>query len=277
MKGGAGKGPWERSIEGGAGKGAWERSLEDSAEFKIKLAERVIGICACHDYVRRLCREYLTEAPADLTVAVSKGDIDFEREKSAREDALAGITPRRFSDGYLEALAVYRRIAEKMLDHDTLLFHGSAIAVDGTGYLFAARSGTGKSTHARLWRQQFGERAVMVNDDKPLLRVTEDGVTVYGTPWDGKHHLSSPIAVPLKAVCILRRDVSDHIEPIGKREAWPMLLQQAYRPADPAALSRVLTLLDRLAGQVSLYSLGCTMEQSAALVSYEGMNPEKRL
>ena len=115
--------------------------------------------------------------------------------------------------------------------------------------------------------------------DSPfIVRTPSDSyVTVYGTPWDGKHHLSSPIAVPLKAVCILRRDVSDHIEPIGKREAWPMLLQQAYRPADPAALSRVLTLLDRLAGQVSLYSLGCTMEQSAALVSYEGMNPEKRL
>jgi serine kinase of HPr protein (carbohydrate metabolism regulator) len=57
--------------------------------------------------------------------------------------------------------------------YDTFLFHGSAIAVDGVGYLFTAKSGTGKSTHARLWRELLGARAVMVNDDKPLLRVTE--------------------------------------------------------------------------------------------------------
>ena len=45
-------------------------------------------------------------------------------------------------------------------------------------------SGTGKSTHARLWRETFGDRAVMVNDDKPLLRITKDGVIAYGTPWE---------------------------------------------------------------------------------------------
>ncbi len=60
----------------------------------------------------------------------------------------------------------YRKLAESLLEYGVLLFHGSSVAVDGFGYIFAAQSGTGKSTHARLWRELLGERAVMVNDDK---------------------------------------------------------------------------------------------------------------
>ena len=80
-------------------------------------------------------------------MTTSQEDIDFEREKSASEDEVEGIPTRHFSDSYLEELAVYRKIAEKMIDYDTILFHGSVIAVDGIGYLFTAKSGTGKSTH----------------------------------------------------------------------------------------------------------------------------------
>lgn len=142
----------------------------------------------------------------------SQSDIEYEREKSALEDRKEGLPIRNFPDSYLETLAVYRKFAENLLAYDTVLFHGSVVAVDGIGYLFTAKSGTGKSTHTRLWREYFGERAVMVNDDKPLLQVTENGVIVYGTPWDGKHHLSNNISVPLKAICILTRAEENHIE-----------------------------------------------------------------
>ena len=87
---------------------------------------------------------------------------------------------------------IYRKIADALVDDGVILYHGSVIAVDGQGYLFTAKSGTGKSTHTALWRELFGERAVMVNDDKPLLRVKDDQVTVYGTPWNG-NRLSDPV------------------------------------------------------------------------------------
>ena len=117
-----------------------------------------------------LCASYRAEGIADFSVETMLTDIAYEREKSAREDEKAGVPVRRFPDWYLETLAVYRKIAEKMPDYDALLFHGSCVAVDGAGYLFAAKSGTGKSTHTSLWRELLGERAVMVNDDKELCR-----------------------------------------------------------------------------------------------------------
>ena len=236
-----------------------------------RMADRNIRITSLYPYIHGLCEEYCDDGSPEISVAVTQADIAFEREKSAREAELEGIPPREFSDAYLETLAVYRRIAERMPDYDTILFHGSAIAVDGAGYLFTAKSGTGKSTHTRLWRELLGDRAVMVNDDKPLIRVADNGAVIYGTPWDGKHRLSSNISVPLKGLCILERAEDNHIAPISATEAYPMLLQQAYRPMDLDAMRKTLTLIDRLSRCVRLYRLGCNMDIRAAELSYGTM------
>lgn len=240
-------------------------------EFTIALAGRNVAISALYDTARRYCEDYLTEEPADFCVTITPEDIAFEQKRSEREDVVEGRTVRRYAEPYLETLAIYRKIADRMLDLDTLLFHGSAICVDGEAYLFTAKSGTGKSTHTRLWRELFGDRAFMVNDDKPLLRVLEDRVLVCGTPWDGKHHMSTNVCVPLKGICILNRAEKNHIRKISVSEALPLLLQQSYRPGEPAALAKLLTLLDKMSKRTGLYSLGCNMEPEAAQVAYNGM------
>ncbi len=240
-----------------------------------RIAEHFVDIRSLYEEVHNLCRDYACDRPnggADIKVEITRAQIDFERQKSAAEDLREGRAVVNFSDAYLETLAVYRQIADAMLNYDTVLFHGSVIAVDGIAYLFTAKSGTGKSTHTRLWRQMFGERAVMVNDDKPLLRITDDGVTVYGTPWNGKHGLGRNMAAPLRAVCVLERGKENEIHSVESREIYPMLLQQIYRPADPLAMGKMLALVDRLTSGVKFYRLACNMDPSAARVAYEGMS-----
>ena len=246
-----------------------------------RLAELNIEVTSLYEAVHRLCEGYrLKGGAAGLCVKTAPEDIDFERQRSEQEDRLSGGPIRAFSDGYLETLAVYRKIAERLPERGRLLFHGSCVAVDGQGYLFTAASGTGKSTHARLWRELLGERAVMVNDDKPIIRIggeasesaAEETVTIYGTPWDGKHRLSSNISVPLKAICILERGTKNLIRPVKGSDAWPMLLQQSYRPLDGEAMQKTLGLLDRLESSVSLWSLACNMDISAAKTSFEAMS-----
>ncbi len=236
-----------------------------------KIGGKVIEIESIYEEVHRLCKDYRYCGNIDFSVKTSQSDIDFEREKSALEDAKEGIPTRYFSDSYLETLAVYRKIAEHMIEFDTILFHGSAVAVDGAGYLFTAKSGTGKSTHTRLWREYFRERAVMVNDDKPLLQITENGIFVYGTAWDGKHRLSSNITVPLKAICILGRAEKNHIERITKSTAFPMLLQQTYRSENAEKMKKILKIINRISDSVSLYKSGFNMEIEAAEIAYTTM------
>ncbi len=240
-----------------------------------RIADRTIEIDSLYPHVHTLCKDYaVTDAPVDLSVHTTQADIDFERCRSAREDAREGFRAQPYQDGYLETLAVYRKIAEAMPSFDTVLMHGSCVAVDGAAYLFTAQSGTGKSTHTRLWREMLGERAVMVNDDKPLIRLTDAGPIIYGTPWNGKHRLGSNIAVPLKAICILERAERNTIRRIMTGEAYPMMVQQVYRPLDAAAMMRTLPLIDRLTGSVTLWRLGCNMDPEAAEVSYNAMRGE---
>lgn len=150
-------------------------------------ADVKVQIEPIHEEVRRQCRGYEADGPADWVVSVDPAEIREEQRKSEREARKEGIPGQVYSDGYLESLAVYRKIAERMPERDTVLFHGSAVAVDGAAYIFTARRGTGKSTHARLWRELLGDRAVMVNDDKPLIRVEPDAGR-HSEPAEGGDH-----------------------------------------------------------------------------------------
>jgi hypothetical protein len=239
------------------------------------IAGKRIAVQSVYPDVHSYCADYRTaDGMPDFSVAVTEQHIAFEREKSAREREAEGLPPLEFPAPYLEELAVYRQIAEKMPDYDTLLMHGSLIAADGQGFLFTAKSGTGKSTHTRLWRELLGEKAVTVNDDKPLLHIGAEGVTGYGTPYNGKHRLGCNMSVPLKAICILTRAAENRIVRITKADAYAMLIQQVYRPRDPVQMKKTLALIDRLAEQTALYRLGCNMDIEAAEVAYNGMKGE---
>ena len=259
-------------------------------QFSIQLVQNRILVDALFDSTKEFCKEYLFESEgADFSVSITPKDIEYEKKKSAEEDAAMGIPTRPFKDEYLETLAVYRKICDRMPERDTFLFHCSAVAVDGKAYLFTAPSGTGKSTHTRLWREMFGDRAVMINDDKPLLRVvsgntqtSKDGtpvqpqVLVYGTPWDGKHRLSTNTVAPVAGICLLERGEENCVERIAKEDAFPRLLQQTYRPQSPVELMKTMELLDAVASNVPLCRLRCNMEPEAARVAYAEMNTENK-
>lgn len=236
---------------------------------RYKIADKVVEINSLYNEVHAYCSEYFTEEKEDYSISILQEDIDYERKKANKENNNKKININ-YSDNYLEELAVYRKIAQKMLDYDTILFHGSVVAVDGVAYLFTAKSGTGKSTHTKLWCEYLGEKAIIVNDDKPLIHVSTTA-TVYGTPYDGKHRLSKNISFPLKAICILTRSTNNYIKKISKKEAYSMLLQQVYRPEDRMKMQKTIELIDQLSDNINLYLLGCNMDISAAKVAYEGM------
>jgi len=233
-----------------------------------KIADVGIEIRSEYQDIHKYCKHYRWDGPAEIVITSSDEEIQYEQRKSDRELKLEGKTPVAVARAYLEILAVYRKLADELAFRDVFLFHGSAIAVDGKAVLFTAKSGTGKSTHTKLWREAFGDRAVMINDDKPLLKVTETGVQVCGTPWDGKHRISTNCIVPLEAICILERGEKNEICTITPREALPMLMQQSHRSADPAVVAKTLQVINQFAAKVKFYRLRCNMEPEAAQVAY---------
>lgn len=218
--------------------------------FHMQLAGYSFTVDNRFSYLERLCRDYITDTPGEI---ISVDDEAIARERTGGE---------QWSPGYLESLAVYRKICERLLSQDIVLFHCSALEFQHSAYLFTAPSGTGKSTHTSLWRARFGHQVRMINDDKPLLHISADEITVYGTPFAGKEGLQENTFAPVKGIVILHQAKENSIRRLSSKEAYPLLLNQTYRTRDPAGLLKTLALVQRLA-ELPVYSLGCTISQEA--------------
>ena len=245
------------------------------ADFKIEIAGQVIAVTSLFESTKDYCRKYLTEGEADFSVAVTRQNLEEEQELLRQEALEEGLKPRVFGDPFLERNSIQRKVAELLLDRDILLMHGSTVAVDGKAYLFTAACGTGKSTHTRFWRQVFGDRAVMVNDDKPFLRISADGVLACGAPWSGKHGLETNITAPLQGICVLERGTENEICPAATEELLPMLLHQGCPPREKAQASHYEQLVHTLAKTVPLWKMRCNLDPNAAKVAWEAMSAAK--
>lgn len=235
-------------------------------EFTVNLAGINIAIRSLFDEVYDFCRDYLTDMPADMNVEVTTEDIFYEKKVNVREAQIEGIPVVDYSDSYLETLAVYRKIATKMLDFNTFLMHGAVVAVGDKAWLFTAPSGTGKTTHVNLWLKNI-PGSYVVNGDKPLIHIGDE-CTVYGTPWAGKEGMNRNIGVKLCGIVILNRGLKNHIEKVPMTQILPVLIQQSYRPKTRVELEKTLSLLNRLGRKIPMYQLYCNMNDEAALTAY---------
>ena len=216
---------------------------------------------------KEYCRPYLTDRESEFFIEITDADLIHQQELLDQEADREGLRRRKFTDPFLERTVIQEKIAEKLLERDTLLLHGSTVAVDGQAYLFTAPCGTGKSTHTRLWREQFGDRAVMVNDDKVFLQLRQDSVWAYGSPWTGKHGIGTNISVPLKGICFLQRGTENQIQKAIPEKWLPELIHQSFLPDEKYA-----ALVLQLAQSLPLWEMSCTKALEAATVAYEAMS-----
>lgn len=245
-------------------------------KFYIRLADKVIAVTANYKETKMFCGEFLIEEPeqADFEVNVTLDEMNKFRAILQKR----GI--ESFGEKYLERITLQKLINEELSKYHVVTFHSSAIMVDQEAYLFTAPSGTGKSTHARLWRKLLGERAVMINDDKPMLRLDEDGgVTVFGTPWNGKHGLGSNVSAPLKCVCMLSQSPENRIEPQREKERFHTLFVQTYmsmsmQEMDAVSMKRIMEVMEGIANK-PMWHLECNISEDAARLSYETMSGKK--
>ena len=172
------------------------------------------------------------------------------------------------SESDREYMASGSSFYRQLLTFDGMMLHASAVVVDGKAYLFSADPGTGKSTHTQLWLQKFGDRAYILNDDKPALRLREGVWYAYGTPWSGKHDISANIGVPVAGIAMLERGEENAIAPFAGTEAILSILRQVNRPKDTQCRALLLALLDQLIDSVPVWRLRCNMEPTAVEVSY---------
>jgi hypothetical protein len=132
--------------------------------------------------------------------------------------------------------------------------HGCGVADGGDGHLFVGQSGAGKTTTARLWLDDGS--AIVLSDDRIVVRDDPDGLWMYGTPWHGDAPLASPRRARVKHVFVLRQGDANALRPLSRTDAVARLFAACFPPFhDRAALDFTLGFLDRLAARVPVREL----------------------
>lgn len=159
----------------------------------------------------------------------------------------------------------------ELLKFDGILLHSSCIVVDDKAYAFSADSGTGKSTHTQLWLKHFGDRAYMLNDDKPAIRLIDGKVYACGTPWSGKYDYSTPAVVELAGICFLERSENNWIRKADTGKAVFNIFSQTIRKLSKKNMDSLFDVLEQIFSKVPLYEFGCNISEEAVLTSYNAM------
>ena len=220
-------------------------------------------------------------APADaeisplIRITVTQKMIDDYREAGKDSEIIKdwSVAKQRDEVEYMLAGAVFYR---ELLSYQGMLLHASAVVVDGKAYLFSGKSGTGKSTHTGLWLQYFGERAYILNDDKPAIRMEKGRLYAYGTPWSGKTNMNVNRKAPVAGIVFLGQAAENQIRRLSAKEAFSAMFEQTQRNLDGKDMIRLLDLMERIIETVPIYHMDCNISADAVLLSWNTLQREEK-
>ena len=154
-----------------------------------------------------------------------------------------------------------------LLQHQALLLHSSMVRLHGKAILFSGPSGAGKSTQADLWNQVLG--AEILNGDRCVLRLEEDGFRGYGSPWSGTSRIWKQQNAPVAGIFLLKQGPENSLRPVTF-EAFSRLLSQCIvNTWDTAFMGGISDLLSHLIDRVPIYVLTCRPDADAVLLAHD--------
>lgn len=197
---------------------------------------------------------------------------DFGRGRRLRYDPQSpdsvALTP--MADASVLRFAMWSAYCMLGLGRHRVPVHSSVVACGGRAVMCLGESGTGKSTHTRLWLENI-PGSYLLNDDSPILAVEGGEVVVYGSPWSGKTHCYRPERLPVAALLRLEQKPENSIRRLGVIESFA-----AVQPSCPPCLAKEERCMDMLVAFVSdviqraaVYRMGCLPDSAAALMSHK--------
>jgi len=197
---------------------------------------------------------------------MTEGDAELLAMRKKQGDALVEATATESLTAFRFGLWMACNLA--MVELGAVAIHSSTVVRDGRAVLFLGESGTGKSTHTRLWLNNL-EGSWLLNDDSPFITVEHGQAVVYGSPWSGKTHCYKPERIPIAGIVRLSQAPHNQI-----RRLPPVAAFGAIYPSLPPAFAYDEYLTDRLCAlaskvleKVPVYHLECLPDRAAALLS----------
>lgn len=252
-------------------------------ELQIKIADIVVKIHSSYNLLKMMeetLPNYVISAtnPETPAVDITITELDLLKENDKLQNkADTENEMYRYNDPkYLIPQCTIAKIADVFCSHDIILLHGAVVATGGQAYMFIAPSGVGKTTRARLWVKEI-PNSVIINGDKPFIRISNSTAYAYGTPWCGKEGENINTKRPLRAIFLLERAETDKdcfIKEVSFSEAFLELLEQTYLPDNKDALQQTISLLNKLKEHVRIFRFRSTPTKAAIHMAWEKVKSE---
>ena len=234
----------------------------------ILLADISIAIEVIYDDTIQHFKDYLTDKAPLYNLVMTTERVDEELWLLRQEHPWYKYTKLD-----AEFNAIYRDLTEILMKNDAFFFHALMLGLNDDGYVFAAPSGIGKSTHGKLWTEVFRNRVQIINGDKPILRIVNDCLYGYGSPWQGKENIGINSHIQIKAICHLVRGDNNMIHLINNSaDSLSWFLNQIMLKNRQKYLQCILGWFKTISKHVDLYELECNTDKKAAVIAYQAMS-----
>lgn len=245
-----------------------------------------------HDFIERPSGRMLSDEQVVWLIKDQKDDGFFLYARETKQGRLVALldVDADWSHGFIKALISDNKKPEddyslltdfyvshmiglifryKILYRNGIVVHASSIAWNGKGIMFSAPSGTGKSTHVKLWQDHLGTDVKIVNDDTPAVRLLNGKPYIFGTPWSG-NGTNCNIAVPLEAIVILEQANENQVKQLSAQEAILNLIPRCFIPYfNKDFIDTAMTVFEKIILSVPVYLLKCRPDKEAVEMIYQ--------
>lgn len=235
--------------------------------MKYSIADLIIEFDAKYNTTKKRAEKYkYNEEKKSTNFKINVSDNNIKKEIELNETLTVDLA---------EYMIIGTNFYKGLLNYNGCMLHASAVVIDNEAYLFSANSGTGKSTHTSLWLKHLNEKKpYIINDDKPTIRIMEDGIYVYGTPFSGKNDISKNTRAKLKGICFIERSTKNSIKKIEPKEALPLFFEQTVKRLNKEQMLKLLDIMDVILTKIPMYKMCCNVSEEAVKLSYETMKGE---
>lgn len=235
--------------------------------MKYKIADILVEFNPRYNMLKTRAEKYLTEESKKRDFCIIVNDEHIKKEKQIDST----ITSEE-----AEYMLVGTTFYKVLLRLKGCLLHSSAVVIDEEAYLFSAPCGTGKSTHTSLWLKYLSDKKpYILNDDKPAIRIMEDGIFAYGTPFSGKHDISENKKVKLKSICFIEQSKVNSIKKLEPKEAVKLFFEQTSLYMNNTETMLFFDILEIILKEIPIYKFKCNMSEEAVHMSYQTMSGKK--
>ena len=231
--------------------------------MKYKIADLIVEFNAKFDTTNKRAQKYICEQNTKRDFGITIKDEIIQKEQELDES---------LTNDLAEYMIMGTTFYKGLLNYNGCLLHASSVVIDNEAYLFSANCGVGKSTHTSLWLKYLSKKnPYILNDDKPAIRIMEDAIYAYGTPFSGKHDINKNTRAKLKGICFIEQATTNSIKRIEPKEAVSLFFEQTVKRLSKDQMLKLLDIMDILLKEIPIYKLCCDMSEEAVKLSYNTM------